>query len=254
MPETLTVGSLFSGIGGLDLGLEWAGFETKWFCEIEPFPQKVLKKHWSEVPIYNDVRQITTDTVIPVDVIVGGFPCQDISVAGRQAGIYAERSGLWSEMARIIRIFRPRYTIIENVANLVGFGLERVLADLAEMGRDASWAVIPASAVGADHRRDRVFIVSWFADDRSDRVQGCKQKPFPWLSALQGNENGRGIAKWPNRSKSNIDPFRRGSDGLSTRLYESRIRGLGNAVVPQVGYLVGRAVMEHFLENGGRNA
>ena len=244
-----TVGSLFSGIGGLDLGLEWAGFETKWFCEIEKFPQAVLRKHWPDTPIIEDVRNVTTGNVQQVDVIAGGFPCQDISIAGRRAGIGAERSGLWSEMARIIRVFRPRYTIIENVANLVGFGLERVLADLAEMGRDASWAVIPASAVGADHRRDRVFIVSWFADDYSNRIQGSKSKSFPWLSALQRNENGRSIAKWPDRSRSNIDPFRRGADGVSTRLYESRMKGLGNAVVPQVGYLVGRAVMEHYSEN-----
>jgi len=167
MPETLTVGSLFSGIGGLDLGLEWAGFETKWFCEIEQFPQKVLKKHWPEVPIYNDVRQITTDTVIPVDVIVGGFPCQDISWAGLGRGIdynlseqEGTRSGLWWEMWRVIRDLRPRYVIAENVPALTHRGLDIVLGSLAKIGYDAEWQTISAASVGAPHIRERVFIVA----------------------------------------------------------------------------------------------
>jgi len=167
MSETLTVGSLFSGIGGLDLGLEWAGFETKWFCEIEPFPQKVLKKHWPEVPIYNDVRQITTDTVIPVDVIVGGFPCQDISWAGLGRGIdynlseqEGTRSGLWWEMWRVIRDLRPRYVIAENVPALTHRGLDIVLGSLAQIGYDAEWQTISAASVGAPHIRERVFIVA----------------------------------------------------------------------------------------------
>lgn len=249
----VTVGSLFSGIGGLDLGLEWAGFETKWFCEIEKFPQAVLRKHWPDVPIIEDVRDVTSGNVQRVDVIAGGFPCQDISVAravsGRE-GLAGRRSGLWHEMARTIRDVRPRYVIIENVSALINFGLNRVLADLAADGRDASWAVIPASAAGADHRRDRLFIVSWIADDNSLGVQGNSKKPFPWLRALQGQQNGRGVANWPDRSTKVVDPFWRGADGVSTGLYNDRLKGLGNAVVPQVGYLVGRAVRAHAEENG----
>lgn len=254
MPKTLTVGSLFSGIGGLDLGLKWAGFETKWFCEIEKFPQAVLRKHFPNTPIIEDVRNVTTGNVQQVDVIAGGFPCQDISVAGKMGGIQSERSGLWVEMGRAIREIRPRYAIIENVANLVGLGLERVLSDLAEMGRDASWAIIPASSVGAYHRRNRIFIVSWIPDHSSNRRQGNKQKPFPWLEALQGFENGGGAPKWSERSPVSVNPFWDRADGIPYKIYLAGMRGLGNAVVPQVGYLVGRAVMEHFLENGGRDA
>jgi len=247
----MTVGSLFSGIGGLDLGFEWAGFETKWFCEIEEFPRKVLNKHWPDVPIIEDIRNVTGKSVQPVDVLIGGFPCQDISNAGDMAGITeGKRSGLWSEQFRVIRVLRPRYAVIENVANLVGFGLERVLADLASIGRDASWAVIPASATGADHKRDRVFIVSYITNNVSNGIQGCAEKAFSWLHALQGISDGRGLAEWPERSVQNIHPFRRGADGISTRLYNDRIKGLGNTVVPQVAYLVARAVREHAEEQG----
>lgn len=244
--------SLFSGIGGLDLGFEWAGFETVAFCEIEEFPQKVLNKHWHNVPIIEDVRNVTKESVPGrIDVIIGGFPCQDISVAGDRAGINdGTRSGLWIEQMRTIREIRPKYAVIENVANLVGFGLERVLCDLAEDGRDASWAVIPASAVGADHRRDRIFIVSYLANNGGIGVQGSVEKPFPWLSALQRFKDGGGLARWSERSTKNIDPFRRSPNGVSTRVYNDRIKGLGNAVVPQVAYLVAMAVRQHAEENG----
>ena len=117
---------LFSGIGGFALGLEAAGFETVAFCEIDPYAQKVLKKNWPGVPIYEDVRRITADRLVSdgigVDVITGGFPCQDISVAGHRAGITAERSGLWSECARLLGDIRPSYAIFENVTNLLNGG------------------------------------------------------------------------------------------------------------------------------------
>src|SRR5512139_1947664 len=156
---------LFSGIGGFSLGLERAGMRTVAFCEIEPFCRAVLRKHWPDIPIYEDVRSLTAERLaadgISVDVICGGFPCQDISVAGKGAGIEGGRSGLWSEYARIIGELRPRYVIVENVAALLGRGLDRVLGDLAEIGYDAEWHCIPASYVGAPHRRDRVWIVAY---------------------------------------------------------------------------------------------
>lgn len=157
---------LFSGIGGFSLGLERAGMQTVAFCEIEPFCRKILRKHWPSVPIYEDVtkltaKQLTTDG-ISVDVICGGFPCQDISTAGKGAGIEGSRSGLWKEYSRLVGELRPRYVIVENVAALLGRGLDVVLGDLAEIGYDAEWHCIPASAVGAPHRRDRVWIIaSW---------------------------------------------------------------------------------------------
>ena len=160
---------LFSGIGGFALGLEAAGFETVAFCEIDPYAQKVLKKNWPGVPIYEDVRRITADRLVSdgigVDVITGGFPCQDISVAGHRAGITAERSGLWSECARLLGDIRPSYAIFENVTNLLNGGggdwFKRVLWDISSVGYDAEWHCIPASAIGAHHHRDRVWIVAY---------------------------------------------------------------------------------------------
>ena len=204
---------LFSGIGGFSLGLERSGFfETVAFCEIEPFPRRVLKKHWPDVPIYEDVRNLTADALRrdgviddpaeaeamadtssgrrdtsrqelrettggwtadwsersrSIDAICGGFPCQDISVAGKGAGIEGARSGLWAEYARIIGELRPRIVIVENVAALLGRGLQRVLGDLAALGFDAEWHCIPASAVGAPHRRDRLWLCAY---------SGCEQR------------------------------------------------------------------------------
>jgi DNA (cytosine-5)-methyltransferase 1 len=171
----LRVLDLFSGIGGFSLGLErTGGFETVAFCEIEPFPRKVLAKHWPEVPCYEDVRELTgarlaADGITNIDVITGGFPCQDISVAGKRAGIAeGTRSGLWSEIVRLVGELRPSYVIVENVANLLagpserpGGWFGRVLGDLAECGYDAEWENIPASALGAPHRRERVWIVAY---------------------------------------------------------------------------------------------
>lgn len=169
----LTVGSLFSGIGGLDLGLEWAGFETSWFCEIEKFPQAVLRKHWPDTPIIEDVRDVTEKNVQRVDVIAGGFPCQDISWAGIGRGIDYDlseqegtRSGLWWEMWRVIRELRPRYVIAENVPALTHRGLDIVLGSLAQIGYDAEWQTISAASVGAPHIRERVFIVAHTNDPR----------------------------------------------------------------------------------------
>jgi DNA (cytosine-5)-methyltransferase 1 len=178
--EKLRVLDLFSGIGGFSLGLDRArtpcgnaGFETVAFCEIEPFPRKVLAKHWPEVPQYHDVTKLTGDILrrdgISVDVITGGFPCQDISCAGKQAGISeGTRSGLWSEIVRLIGELSPRFVIVENVAALLSGPSEQrggwfgsILGDLAECGYDAEWENIPAAAVGAPHRRERVWIVAY---------------------------------------------------------------------------------------------
>jgi DNA-cytosine methyltransferase len=170
---------LFSGIGGFSLGLErTGGFKTAAFCEIEEFPRRVLKKHWPDVPIYKDVRELNAqrladDGIIP-DVITGGFPCQDISVAGKQGGIEAERSGLWSELCRLIGDIRPRFAIVENVSNLLsgpseqrGGWFGKVLGDLAEIGFDAEWEVISAKDVGCPHLRERVWIVAYPNGPRS---------------------------------------------------------------------------------------
>ena len=160
---------LFAGVGGFTIGLERAGFETAAFCEIDPYAQKVLRKNWPGVPIYDDVRTITAERLasdgIGVDVITGGFPCQDISVSGNQAGIQdGTRSGLWSECARLLGELRPRYAIFENVTNLLngqrGDWFKRVLWDISTLGYDAEWHCIPASELGAHHHRDRIWIIA----------------------------------------------------------------------------------------------
>lgn len=151
---------LFSGIGGFSLGLErTGGFKTVAFCEIEEFPRRVLAKHWPDVPIHRDVRELKAEHVGAVDVICGGFPCQDISTAGKGAGLAGERSGLWREYARLVGEIRPRYVIVENVAALLGRGLGTVLGDLAALGYDAEWHCISAAAVGAPHKRDHCLPV-----------------------------------------------------------------------------------------------
>jgi DNA (cytosine-5)-methyltransferase 1 len=161
--QQLAVLDIFSGIGGFSLGLEKAGMKTIAFCEINQFCQKILKKHWQSIPIFPDISIIHKEdlkTLPRIDVIAGGFPCQDISIAGKQKGITAKRSGLWKEFVRLINEIRPKYAIIENVANLRSKGLISVLQDLWEIGYDAEWHCIPASAFGAPHRRDRIWIIA----------------------------------------------------------------------------------------------
>lgn len=169
--EKLRVGSLFAGIAGFDLGLEATdGFQTLFFVENNKYCQAVLKKHWPEVPIFNDVNEvhggfkddIWCEHCLPaIDVLVGGFPCQDISLAGSGEGIKGARSGLWIQFARLIGELRPRYVIIENVSALTTRGLDRVLVDLTEIGYDCEWDCIPASTVGAPHQRDRLWLVAY---------------------------------------------------------------------------------------------
>ena len=163
---------LFSGIGGFSLGLERSGhFRTVAFCEIDPWPRGVLRRHWPDVPIYEDVRDLTAARLradgIRVDAMCGGFPCQDISVAGKGAGLDGERSGLWREYSRLVGELRPSVVFVENVGALRGRGLAAVLGDLAALGYDAQWHAVPAAAVGAPHLRDRVWIVAALADAAS---------------------------------------------------------------------------------------
>ena len=152
--------SLFSGIGGLDLAAEMAGIEVVGLCEIEPFPVEVLKKRFPGVLIFNDVRILKrSDIDVPIDIIHGGFPCQDLSQAGKQVGLTGARSGLWFEMLRVISEFRPRYVLAENVRGAVNLALDTVYSGLVGEGYKVYPYVIPASAVGAPHQRERLFVV-----------------------------------------------------------------------------------------------
>jgi DNA (cytosine-5)-methyltransferase 1 len=157
---------LFSGIGGFSLGLERAGMETIAFCEFDEHAQKVLRKHWPDVPIYDDVRTLNGyDYRGTVDVVCGGFPCQDLSTAGKRIGFDGERSSLYGEMLRIIGECMPRYAIFENVTGLIsgdkGKWFAKFLYDLAKIGFDAEWHCITASDIGAHHHRDRVWVIAY---------------------------------------------------------------------------------------------
>ena len=173
MTTPFTFGSLFSGIGGIDLGLERAGMQCRWQVEIDTYATQVLHKHWPHVTRFHDVRDCGAHNLAPVDLICGGFPCQDISNAGKRRGLDGERSGLWSEMYRIVCELRPAYVLVENVAALTYRGLDRVLGALAQTGYDAEWQVLPAAAFGALHLRERVFLVAYTARSR------CQERPHP---------------------------------------------------------------------------
>ena len=252
---------LFSGIGGFSLGLErTGGFTTTAFCEICPKARKVLRKHWPDVPIYEDIKGLTNDRLaadgITIDVITGGFPCQDISCAGKGKGIKAERSGLWSEMFRLIRDVRPTWAIIENVPALRSKGLTLVLQNLCEIGYMCEWHCIPASSVGKNHSRDRIWIIT-YPDGNiyggCEPYEGIDREPdgarARWITLRRmfatGNSPQRRDTKEHNGEiKSDIC---RVIDGLPRELDESRrnrIKQLGNSVVPQIPELIGNAILE----------
>jgi DNA (cytosine-5)-methyltransferase 1 len=275
----MNVLDLFSGIGGFSLGLERAGFRTVAFCEIDSYCRAVLARHWPGVPILGDIRAVTADTDCErqlqqggtigqerrrlvdcgVEVICGGFPCQDISVAGKGAGLAGEKSGLWVEFARLIGALRPRYAIVENVSALCARGLGAVLGDLAALGYDAEWHCIPASYVGAPHRRDRVWILAYphvvgRERDSHRRYSGTAQSDDAWR-ALAGasspdsytadNSENCARAGWCDASRQwRIEPdVGRVAHGVPSRV--DRLRALGNAVVPQVVEVIGKAIMRH---------
>lgn len=236
----LRVLDLFSGIGGFSLGLERAtnkgqinGFETVAFCEIEAFPRKVLAKHWPDVPCYTDVRTLTAERLaadgIWADVISGGFPCQDISTAGKGAGLAGERSGLWSEIARLVGELRPAFVIVENVSALLGRGLGTVLGDLAAIGYGCEWHCIPASHIGAPHERDRAWIIAY--PDRPQLEGGRLSSRI-----YQEYANACRRPRWENKSS-----IHRVDDGVSNRSH--RLKAIGNAVVPDIPELLGRAII-----------
>jgi DNA (cytosine-5)-methyltransferase 1 len=300
---TLTVGSLFSGIGGLDLGLERAGMKVIWQSEIDPYACKVLKKHWPEVPNHGDIKQINWRAVEPVDVICGGYPCQPFSTAGKRKGTDDPRH-LWPWVRTAISELRPRYAILENVRGHLSLGGLQVIGELAEIGYDAEWRVVSAAGLGAPHRRDRIIIVAYptellsngsnnnarvgmesqtisqFGDSsRSENVanadggrQQKRNKDERSISVVDQKSNGKSMADtdgkqlgqrritqdvgsqnqiwgYNGRRKTSYDGWQwwevepdvgRVADGISNRV--DRLRGLGNAVVPQVAEYIGRLI------------
>ena len=312
-------GSLFSGIGGIDLGFEMAGIETTWTCEIDDWANELLQSRFPKANHYRDVQKIGKDNLESVDIISGGFPCQDISTAGKGAGLDGKRSGLWFEMWRIICELRPRWVLIENVANLANKGGSRVLHDLAKAGYDAEWQVISARDVGGRHRRKRLWIIAYRQDisnslcerfqgqlhsskgkDRNEvrgewadesSIQGrdtklsnpnsnrCEDTPITIEKDSKNSSREKHIQR-DNSSKSsgNVSRANRGGEkrvskrknqevgkfkietfeilkneprldrvayGLSQKLdrYNDRVKGLGNAVVPQIPFQIGKRII-----------
>lgn len=266
----LRILDLFSGIGGFSLGLEkTGGFETIAFCEIEEFPCKILAKHWPNVPIYKDVRTLDATQLGRIDVITGGYPCQPFSHAGKRLGAEDDRH-LWPEMRRLIKELRPAWVIGENVAGHISMGLDDVLFDLDALGYSAQAFVIPACAVNAPHRRDRVWIVG--NSDKDTREQStpvainneAEQHDIinictvadPLLGRQSGSRtfgesiNPKATQHWEANQSFNAlgwptEPAICGTDdGLPSGLVSARLAALGNAVVPQISEMIGYAILE----------
>lgn len=294
----LTFGSLFAGIGGMDLGLERAGMTCAWQVEIDDYASKVLAKHWPNVARFRDVRDCGAHNLMPVDLVAGGFPCQPHALTGKRLASADERD-LWGEFARIISELKPRWVLAENVPGLLssedGRFFGRVLRDLAASGYDAEWDCIPAAAVGAPHIRDRVFLLAYSqgvgkresaaqADalpnsrqarhelssggellantPRNGHKEGARQDRQPdssskspgGMDALRGGDvlayaNGKSLV-WTAKPRPQCDTWHaepaicRVLDGVPARLVEDRLRGLGNAVVPQVAEWIGLRIIE----------
>ena len=302
---TLTVGSLFSGIGGLDLGLERAGMNVIWQSEIDPYACRVLSKHWPEVPNHGDIKTINWGDVVRPDVICGGYPCQPFSNAGKRRGEDDPRH-LWPWVRDAISELRPRYAILENVRGHLSMGGLTVIGELANIGYDAEWRVVSAASVGANHRRDRVIIVAYSKELHSNgsnnyprigsqcetvselgdsgrtqamadpysaprqqqqerqvqepNIGGCStgQRNLAYTSSQRCVDTFSAIFPTDGRFPTFAQPAERGwwttepnvgrvANGIPNRV--DRLRGLGNAVVPQVAEVIGRLVISHAQHN-----
>lgn len=189
------IGSLFSGVGGLELGLEWAGVgRTVWQVEKDKFCRRVLAEHWPHAERFDDVRQVGAANLPPADLICGGFPCADISFAGKGEGLAGKESGLWYEYERIVREMGPRFVVVENVAALRSRGLGVVLGALASLGYDAEWRSVRASDVGAPQRRERVFIIAWRRLADADRQRQLQQTRFDEEFGRRTGDGGEEVA------------------------------------------------------------
>jgi len=275
---------LFSGIGGFALAAKWNGYRTVGFCDNEPYAQAVLKKHWPEVPCHKDIREVRGDLYAGVTLLTGGFPCQPFSVAGKQRGKDDNRY-LWPEMLRVIQEAKPTWIIGENVAGIVNLALDQVCADLEGQGYEVEPIIVPACAVDAPHRRDRVWIVAHSTGGKrggiQDKIstqgtqsgdqlprnsgglsgklctknvadtvseQGCcwnskrEYAEDAWQSSRDSRDNSRGVATW--LAEPNVG---RVAHGIPNRTH--RLKGLGNAIVPQVAAEIIRCINKVMEDN-----
>jgi DNA (cytosine-5)-methyltransferase 1 len=233
----LRVIDMFAGIGGFSLGLHRAGgFETVAVAESDPYASKVLTKHFPDAP---NVGDVTVAEYPHADIICAGFPCQDISLAGLGAGLAGARSGLWREVVRAVRVVRPLYALLENVAALLGRGMGTVLGDLAEERYDAEWDCFQACDIGAPHRRDRIYIVA-HADGYGDIDIGAAASSRPFQESLEGWRRGLDELGPDDglQRDSSYAGIRRVVHGIPD--WVERVGRLGNSVLPQFPELHGR--------------
>lgn len=241
----LKVMDLFSGIGGFSVGLEnTGGFETVLFCENNKARWPVLKKHWPDIDIIPDVKRIPDGYL--VDLVTAGFPCQDISLAGKGAGLAGSRSRLFWRIIRTAGMVGWPRLLLENVAALLNRGICQVLGALASVGYDAEWNCIPGTAVGAPHLRDRIWITAHHYSKREQGVflkEVCRQPAFSWLQDV------RRIEDIPERSSLYPSKLCRSRNGISQRL-----DACGNSVIPQIVEVIGHEIIASHKLSTGRSA
>lgn len=242
----LTVGSLFSGIGGLELGLERAGMKTIWQVERDPYARQVLAKNFPGVPCHEDVRRVGAACLARPDVLAGGFPCQPHSSTGKQLGSADERD-MWPEVVRLVRDLEPRWVLVENVARIRstegGRFFGSMLRDLAALGLDAEWDCLPASAFGAHHERDRLFLVAYPAGLRGEARRVLEASPERRASLQHRRLLGVADARRGLRAGERLERepgLARLVHGVPDRL--DRLRCGGNAVYPEVGKYLGELI------------
>jgi len=284
----MKVGSLFSGIGGMDLGLERAGFSIVWQCESDDFCRSILSRHFPDTQCFQDVRSVTHERAGSVDLVCGGFPCQDISVAGNGDGLSGQRSGLWFEMLRIVRELRPDWVLVENVPRLRTLGSDVVLEGLEALDYSCWPLVVGADDAGALHERKRAWIVGALRlrklvvpDSHDARVRvpvsggefvanrpvsisvsdaGSSRREEQRRTSAEDEEQRIAVlgSRWPDRAavRRGVDGFSGWMDGASEPdggsllMRVARLRALGNACVPQVVELIGRAILQAAVIRG----
>lgn len=247
-------GSLFSGVGGFELGAEMSNIQTLWNCEFEEHNREILKNRFKNTKQYFDVREMKSPEY--VDVVSGGFPCQDLSIAnvsnkklwnedGTVIGIKGERSGLWVEMWRIIGEVRPKYVLIENSPMLLVRGFEQVLCDLSKIGYVCEWQCLSASQFGYNHKRERFFGIAYPCEKRCKDNSTAFRKLQEVLLKQPSRQNPVSMPLKRFNSNSEYELLRM-DDGFSKGLDKQRIEMMGNAVVPEIAHYLFECVKAHY--------
>lgn len=264
MKTTLTYGSLFTGVGGIDIGFDRAGMECLWMCEKDKFCQKVLRQHWPKIKLYEDILDVDESVDRP-DVLCGGFPCTDISVVNTKGkGLDGENSGLWFEYLRVIRLLRPRYILVENSPNIFTRGFNRLLGGLASLRYNAEWQILSAAQFRGCHLRRRIFVVAYphdMLEQNRQETERCRVERFD--HGIPGEEEDTGSCISGSEEVATVFPtvFTRElasrwepkprafrvDDGSTSRTH--RVKAIGNAVVPAISEYIGKLILDHANKN-----